>query len=154
MAFTGKFAYMAHYFILPRLNPFNLGVDKDGWWFLVWLSAVRAKMFPGPGYLCIKDGVVWLWHLVANLYIQLTISSCYNSIPLTIVLIGRDGDLNSVSLCHSCIFWLLLVCVCVCICMYIYTYIHIHTHTHTHTHTQTQCVIKNIKNKNMVSSNS
>ena len=27
------------------------------------------KTFPGPGYLHSKDGVVWLWHLLVNLYI-------------------------------------------------------------------------------------
>ena len=33
MAFTSKFVYMAH-FILLRLNPFNLRVDKEeGLWF-------------------------------------------------------------------------------------------------------------------------
>ena len=31
MAFTGKFVYMAHHFILLRLNPFDLSVDRgDG----------------------------------------------------------------------------------------------------------------------------
>ena len=29
------------------------------------------KTFPGPGYLLSKDGVVWLWHLLVNLYIYL-----------------------------------------------------------------------------------
>ena len=33
-------------------------------------------------------------------YIWLTISSCYGSIPLTLGLIGRDGGLST--LCHSC----------------------------------------------------
>ena len=35
-------------------------------------------------------------------YIWLTISSCYGSIPLTLGLIGRDGGLST--LCHSCRF--------------------------------------------------
>ena len=46
------------------------------------------------------DGIVWLWHLLVNLYIWLTISSCYGSITLTLVLIGREGGLST--LCHSC----------------------------------------------------
>ena len=29
MAFTGKFVYMAHHFILLRLNPFDLRVDRE-----------------------------------------------------------------------------------------------------------------------------
>ena len=33
MAFTGKFVYMAHHFILLRLNPFDLRFDREGWWF-------------------------------------------------------------------------------------------------------------------------
>ena len=57
------------------------------------------KTFPGPGYLRSEDGVVWLWHLLVNLYIWLTISSCNGSIPLTLGLIGRDGGLST--LCHS-----------------------------------------------------
>ena len=30
MTFTGKFVYMAHHFILLRLNPFDLKVDREG----------------------------------------------------------------------------------------------------------------------------
>ena len=60
------------------------------------------KMFPGPGYLRSEDRVVELWHLLVNLYIWLTISSCYVSIPLALGLIGRDGGLST--LCHSCRF--------------------------------------------------
>ena len=33
MTSTGKSVYMAHHFILLRLNPFGLGVDREGWWF-------------------------------------------------------------------------------------------------------------------------
>ena len=36
------------------------------------------------------------------MYIWLTISSCYGSIPLAFWLIGRDGGLSA--LCHSCRF--------------------------------------------------
>ena len=31
MTSTGKFVYMAHHFILLRLNPFGLRVDREGW---------------------------------------------------------------------------------------------------------------------------
>ena len=48
----------------------------------------------------VVDGVVSLWHLLANLYIWLTISSCHGSISLALGLIGRDGGLST--LCHSC----------------------------------------------------
>ena len=33
MTSTGKFVYMAHHFILLRLNPFDLGVDREPQWF-------------------------------------------------------------------------------------------------------------------------
>ena len=51
-------------------------------------------------HLRFKDGIAWLWHLLANLYIMLTISSCYGSISLTLGLIGRDVGLST--LFHSC----------------------------------------------------
>ena len=43
---------------------------------------------------------IYIWHLLVNLYIWLTISSCYGSIPLALGVIGRDGGLST--LCHSC----------------------------------------------------
>ena len=68
--------YIVHHFILLRLNPFDLSVDREGWWFehsvsklRVWLSAEGAKTFPGPSYVSSEDGVVWLWHLLVNLYL-------------------------------------------------------------------------------------
>ena len=56
-----------------------------------------TKTFPGPSYL---QGWGSLWHLLVNLYIYLTISFCYGSIPLTLGLIRRDGGLRT--LCQSC----------------------------------------------------
>ena len=58
------------------------------------------KTFPGPGYLRSEDRVVCLWHSLVNLYIWLTISSCYGSLPLVLGLIRRDGGLST--LCHNC----------------------------------------------------
>ena len=58
------------------------------------------SIFPGPGYLRSEDGVVWLWYSLVSLYIWLTISSCYGSIPSALGLIGRNSDLST--LCHSC----------------------------------------------------
>ena len=49
----------------------------------------------GPGCLRPEDGGVWLWYLLVNLYILITISSCYDSIPLNWGLIGRDGGLST-----------------------------------------------------------
>ena len=58
------------------------------------------KMFHGPGYLRYEDGIFWLWHSLVNLYIWLTISSCYGSLPLALGLIGRDDGLSTP--CYSC----------------------------------------------------
>ena len=58
------------------------------------------KTFLGPDYLRSKNGVVWLWYLLVNLYIWLNISSCYGSIPLALRLIGRDGGLSTLH--HIC----------------------------------------------------
>ena len=106
MTSTGKFVQRAHHFILLRLNPFGLMFDSDRWWvehsmsyLRFCLSAEGLKTFPGIGYFQSEDGVVWLWHPLANLYIRLTLSSCYDSIPLALGLIGRGDVLNT--LCHS-----------------------------------------------------
>ena len=64
VAVTRKSVYMAHYFILLRLNPFYFRVDREGWWFEQCHSCGFAcqqrvlKTYPGPGYLRSKDGVV------------------------------------------------------------------------------------------------
>ena len=58
------------------------------------------KTFPRVGYLHSKDEVAWLCHPVVNLYVWLTFSSCYSSIPLALGLLVRDGGLST--LCHSC----------------------------------------------------
>ena len=41
---------------------------------------------------------IWLWHWLVNLHIWLTISSCYGSIPLTLMLIVRDSGLSTLFL--------------------------------------------------------
>ena len=38
MTFTGKSVYIAHHFILLRLRPFGLSVDRKGWWFEYFVS--------------------------------------------------------------------------------------------------------------------
>ena len=77
MAFIGKFVYMTHHFILLRLNPFGLRVDREGWWFehsCVTGFAICLKDVSWPwlsplwgwGSLTMAfTGVVWLWHLLA-----------------------------------------------------------------------------------------
>ena len=112
------------------------------------------KTLPDPGYRRYEDGVVWLWHLLVNLYIWLIISSCYHSILLTLGLIGRDGGLRT--LCHSCGWrvclspegaknvswsWLSPLRVWGSLTMaftgkFIYIYIYTHTHEHTCTYIQ------------------
>ena len=48
-------------------------------------------------YICI-----YIYNLLVNLYMQLTISSCYGLIRLTLGLKGGDGGLSSQ--CHTCRF--------------------------------------------------
>ena len=56
----------------------NTLIDSGG-----FVCQQRAlKTFPGSGYLHSVDGVVSLWHPLVNLYVWLTISSCYGSILL------------------------------------------------------------------------
>ena len=50
LAFTGKFLYLAHNFILLGHNVSGFGVDREGWWFehsvswfWVWLSVGVAR---------------------------------------------------------------------------------------------------------------
>ena len=61
------------------------------------------KTFPGLGYFCFEDGVVWLCNSLINLYmahhfILLQLNPC----DLSLGLIGRDGGLST--LCQSCRF--------------------------------------------------
>ena len=105
MIFVGKFVYLHHHFILLQLNPFDLRVDQEGWFFspvcVIFMGCQQRvlKTFPCPGYLHANDGLVWLWHLLVNLYIWLTISFCYPSLPFYLGLMGRDGNLST--LCNS-----------------------------------------------------
>ena len=107
MAFTSKFVYITHHIVLIRLNDSDLRVYREGCWFehsVSWvracLSAEGAKNVPGTGNICSKDEVVWICHLLVNLYVLLTISLCYGSFLLILRLIERGVGLNT--LCHSC----------------------------------------------------
>ena len=62
----------------------------------VCLSAEGTKNVSWP-WLSPLRGWGSLWHLLVNLYMWRTVSSCYSSIPLTLRLIGRDGGLSTVS---------------------------------------------------------
>ena len=56
MAFTGKFVYMAHHFILLPLNPFKIRVDRERWWYLHPVSQSRV-------FLAVDSAknVAWPW---------------------------------------------------------------------------------------------
>ena len=45
---------------------------------------------------------IYIYNLLVNLYMQLTISSCYGLIRLTLGLKGGDGGLSTQ--CHTCRF--------------------------------------------------
>ena len=107
MTSTGKFVYMAQHFIFLRLNPFGFRFERgDGGLSTLSHSCGLAcqkrvlKSFPGPGYLHSNDGVVRQLFPLVKLYICFTISCCYDSIPLPLVLIWTAGCLST--LCHSC----------------------------------------------------
>ena len=108
MTFAGKFVYISHHFILLWLNPFDIRVDTKGWWFENSMSKLRVCLSAGGvenvswNYISLLRRCGSLWHSLVNLYIWLTISSCYDSISLILGFIGRDGGLST--LCHSCKF--------------------------------------------------
>ena len=107
MKSTVKFICMTHHFTLLRLNPFELRVHREAWWFENSMPYLRV-VFSAEG----AKNVSWPWlsrlrlwgsltmTSTGNFYIWLTISSCYGSIPLVFGLIVRDGALST--LCHSC----------------------------------------------------
>ena len=74
MAFAGKFAYKARHFILLRLNPFDLRVDRERCHSCGFACQQRVlKTFPGPGYPRSKDGVVCLSVCSVCVYIYIYI---------------------------------------------------------------------------------
>ena len=44
---------MAHHFIMLRLNPFGLRVDREGWWFEHSVSYLRVCLSAANVYICI-----------------------------------------------------------------------------------------------------
>ena len=85
MIFTGKFLYIA-----PHCPNCEFGCQRV------------LKTFPATGYLFWGDGIVSLWHQLVNLYLRLSILSCFDSIPLASVLLRRHVGLST--LCDSCWF--------------------------------------------------
>ena len=108
MAFTGKFSfvYMAHHFILLRLNPFDLRFVREGWWFQhsmsqLWVcsSAEGAKKSSWP-WLSLLRGWGKLTMTFTVKFFFLYMAHHFSSIPLTLGFLGRDGGFST--LCHSC----------------------------------------------------
>ena len=98
MTSTSKFVYMAHHFILLRLNPFSLRVDRLGWMYQHSLSELRVC-------LSAEGAKIFFWHWLSLLrgWGSLPMApTCYGSIPLVLGLISRDSGLNTVS--HRCEF--------------------------------------------------
>ena len=60
------------------------------------------KTFPGPGYVCSKEGVVWLWHFFVNLHIHG--SSFYLAATQSHCLMTNERDDGLSTLCYSCRF--------------------------------------------------
>ena len=47
---------MAHHFILLQLNPFDLRVDREGWWFVHSVSKLRVCLSAEGA-----KNVSWTW---------------------------------------------------------------------------------------------
>ena len=56
MLLTGKFIYMAHHLILLGLNPLDLMVDVEGWWFEYSVSQLQVCLLAEG-----DKSVSWLW---------------------------------------------------------------------------------------------
>ena len=56
MSFTGKFPYMAHQFILLRLNSFGVRLDKVGWWFGHLVSWLQVSLSVEGA-----NNIFWFW---------------------------------------------------------------------------------------------
>ena len=69
MAFTDKFVYMVHHFILLQLNPFNLGIDRQEWWFENSVSQLRVGLSAESA----KD-VSWPWLSPLKRWVNLTMA--------------------------------------------------------------------------------
>ena len=50
------FVYMAHHFILLRLNSFGLRIDREGWWFEHSMSELRVCLSAEGA-----KNVSWYW---------------------------------------------------------------------------------------------
>ena len=86
---TGKFVYMAHHFILLRLNPFGLRVDREGWWFEHSMSQLRVCLSAEGA-----KNVSWPWLSPLRGWGSLTMTStckfvciAYNNISLQPVVV-------------------------------------------------------------------
>ena len=79
---------------LNLLFPWNINI-------LSIFYVLGYYLCSNPGYLHSKDGGSLTMSLTGKfLYIWLIISPCYDSILLTLGLIGRDGGLST--LCYGC----------------------------------------------------
>ena len=101
---------MPHHLTLLQLNPFELSVDRDGWWFehslsklQFSLSAQSSKKVSWPWLSLLQGrGSLTMGFTGKFVCIWLIILSSYDSIPLSLVLIERDGGLST--MCHNCWF--------------------------------------------------
>ena len=62
--------------------------------------SMKLQVFKLHNKVSLHNKAIFISYLESYIYIWLTISSCYGSIPLGFGLIGMDGGLST--LCHSC----------------------------------------------------
>ena len=70
MTSTGKFVYMADHFILLRLNPFGLGIDRERWWFERFVSYLQVCLSAE----CAKN-ISWSWLSLLRGWSSVTMTS-------------------------------------------------------------------------------
>ena len=70
MTSTGRFVYLAQHFILLRLSPFGLRVDRKGWWFEPSMSLFRVSLLAEG-----DENVSWHWVSPLQGWVSLTMAS-------------------------------------------------------------------------------
>ena len=100
--------YGSPFYLATTQSQYLMAIGKDGGLSTLCHSCGFAcqqrvlKTFPGPGYLCSKDGIVWLWHFLVNLHIFGSPFYLRTAQAHYLMAVGRGGGLST--LCHSCRF--------------------------------------------------
>ena len=100
--------YGSTFYLAPAQSQCLMAVARDSGLSTLCHSCGFAcqqralKTFPSPGYLCFKDGVVWLWHFLVILHIYGSPFYLATAQSQYLIAIERHGGLST--LCHNCRF--------------------------------------------------